>query len=65
LPEDHEYQTISGFVTDKLGYIPENISGKPPIVEYENVKLVVLQVKERSIIKIRVIKDHKPADKDK
>lgn len=65
LPEDHEYRTISGFVTDKLGYIPENIGGKPPIVEYENVKLVVIQVKERSIIKIRAIKDHKPANKDK
>lgn len=62
LPEDHEYQTISGFITDKLGYIPENIGLKPPVVEYENVKLVVLQIEDRSIIKVRAIKDHKPKE---
>lgn len=64
LPEDHEYQTISGFITDKLGYIPESIGVKPPIVEYENVKLVVLQIEDRSIVKIRAIKDHKPIKED-
>lgn len=57
LPEDHEYQTISGFVTDKLGYIPENVGVKPPVVEYENVKLVVVQVEDRSIVKIRAVKN--------
>lgn len=61
LPEDHEYQTISGLITDKLGYIPESVGIKHPIVEYENVKLVVLQVEDRSIVKVRAIKDHKPA----
>ena len=60
LPEDHEYQTISGFVTDKLGYIPENVGVKPPVIEYENVKLVVLQVEDRNIVKVRAIRDHKP-----
>lgn len=64
LPDDHEYQTISGFVVDKLGYIPENIGTKPPIVEYENVKLVVVQVEDRNIVKIRAIKDHKPIKED-
>lgn len=64
LPEDHEYQTISGFVTDKLGYIPENAEAKPPVVEYENVKLVVVQVEDRSIVKVRVIKDHKPVKEE-
>lgn len=64
LPEDHEYQTISGFVTDKLGYIPENVAAKPPMVEYENVKLVVVQIEDRSIVKIRAIKDHKPVKED-
>ena len=60
LPEDHEYETISGFITDKLGYIPENIGVKPPVIEYENVKLVVLQVEDRNIVKVRAIRDHKP-----
>ncbi len=65
LPEGHEYQTISGFITDKLGYIPENAGIKPPIVEYENVKLVVLQIEDRNIVKVRAIKDHKPIKEDK
>ncbi len=64
LPEDHEYQTISGFVTDKLGYIPENVAAKPPVVEYENVKLVVVQIEDRSIVKVRAIKDHKPVKEE-
>lgn len=54
LPEDHEYETIAGFVTDKLGYIPEGGELVPPAVEYEGVRLVVLQVEDRTIEKIRV-----------
>lgn len=64
LPEDHEYQTISGFITDKLGYIPESVGTKPPIVEYENIKLVVLQIEDRNIVKVRAIKDHKPVKEE-
>ncbi len=54
LPENHEYETISGFVADKLGYIPEGGEPVPPSVEYEGVKLVVLQVEDRNMVKIRV-----------
>jgi len=54
LPEEHEYETIAGFVTDKLGYIPEGDELVPPSVEYEGVKLVVMQVEDRTILKIRV-----------
>ena len=54
LPEEHEYETIAGFVTDKLGYIPEGDEIAPPSVEYKGVKLVVLQVEDRCILKIRV-----------
>lgn len=54
LPEDHEYETIAGFVTDKLGYIPEGGELVPPAVEYEGVRLVVLVVEDRTILKIRV-----------
>lgn len=64
LPEDHEYQTISGFVTDKLGYIPESVGAKPPIIEYENVKLIVLQIEDRNIVKIRALKNHIPVKDD-
>ena len=54
LPEGHEYETIAGFVTDKLGYIPEGADIMPPAVEYEGVKLVVTMVEDRNILKIRV-----------
>lgn len=66
LPEDHEYQTISGFVTDKLGYIPENDGRngeKPPLVEYEDVKLVVVEVEDRIITKIRAVRNHETQEK--
>lgn len=57
LPEDHEYETISGFVTDKLGYIPEGVELKPPTVEYEGILLIVTQIEDRNILKIRVLRD--------
>ncbi len=65
LPEGHEYETIAGFVADKLGYIPEGGEPVPPAVEYEGVRLVVLQVEDRSMIKIRVsrIKTEEQPDK--
>lgn len=56
LPEDHEYETVAGFVTDKLGYIPEGVDLVPPSVEYEGVRLIVLQVEDRNILKIRVMR---------
>lgn len=59
LPEDHDYETISGFVTDKLGYIPEGNELTPPTVEYEGVKLIVLHVEDRNIIKIRACRAEK------
>lgn len=69
LPEEHEYETIAGFVTDKLGYIPEGDEISPPSIVYEGIKLVVLQVEERCIRKIRVTKAPKtvsqpPAEED-
>ncbi len=69
LPEEHEYETIAGFVTDKLGYCPEGDEVTPPSVEYEGVKLVVMQVEDRCIQKIRASKlpedaGTKPSDED-
>lgn len=62
LPEDHEYETISGFITDKLGYIPEGTELTPPTVEYEGVKLVVLRVEDRNILKVRVSQTDNPGE---
>ncbi|MBD5129059.1 MAG: HlyC/CorC family transporter [Ruminococcaceae bacterium] len=62
LPEDHEYETISGFVTDKLGYIPEGTDLVPPTVEYEGIMLAVVQVEDRNILKIRATKLPEPTE---
>ena len=53
LPEEHEYETIAGLMTDKLGYIPEGDEIVPPSVVYEGIKLVALQIEDRCIVKIR------------
>ncbi|MGN0686541.1 MAG: hemolysin family protein [Oscillospiraceae bacterium] len=53
LPEEHEYRTIAGFITDKLGYIPEGDEIVPPYVDYEGVHLVALQIEDRCIVKVR------------
>ncbi len=59
LPENHEYETVAGFVTDKLGYIPEGGEPVPPSIEYEGVKFVVLDIEDRTMQKIRVFRPEK------
>lgn len=56
LPEEHEYQTIAGFITDKLGYIPEGDEIVPPSVDFEGVHLVAMNIEDRCIIKVRASK---------
>ena len=55
LPEDHEYDTVAGFVTDLLGYIPEDVIN-PPHVDYEDVRFVVTEVEENCIRKIIAVR---------
>jgi len=56
LQDDHEYETISGFVTDLLGYLPENITN-PPHVDYKNIRFVIIDVCDNCIEKLIVFKD--------
>lgn len=56
LPEDHEYETISGFVIDLLGYLPENIVN-PPHIDYNDVRFVVIDVCDNCIEKLIVFKN--------
>lgn len=61
LPEGHEYDTIAGFVTDLLGYIPEDTE-KTPHVDYEDIRFVVTEVSDNcisSIVAVRI----KPEEK--
>ena len=55
LPEDHEYDTIAGFVTDLLGYIPEDTE-KTPQVDYEDVRCVVTEVSDNCISRIIAVR---------
>jgi putative hemolysin len=50
LPENHEYETIAGFVVDKLGFIPDE--GTKPHVDYKDVRFVVTQMEDSSISQI-------------
>ena len=52
LEENHEYDTIAGFVTDLLGYIPEE--GAHPKVRYNDIIFKVIEVKDNCISKLIV-----------
>lgn len=57
LPDGHEYDTIAGFVTDLLGYIPEEDDMEhPPHVDYKNLCFVVQGVEDNCISKLFVEK---------
>lgn len=52
LPEDHDYDTISGFVIALLEYVPEDLpedSDKKPHVDYKDIRFVVLSVNDKRI----------------
>lgn len=53
LPEDHEYDTIAGFVTDLLGYIPEEGT---PYADYKDIRLIVKEVKDNCIGRIVAVR---------
>lgn len=56
LPEDHEYETISGFVIDILGYLPENFVN-PPHGDYKDIRFVILEVCDNCIEKLIVFRN--------
>ncbi|MBQ8411136.1 MAG: HlyC/CorC family transporter [Ruminiclostridium sp.] len=56
LPEEHEYETISGFVIDLLGYLPETIVN-PPHIDYNDIRFVVIDVCDNCIEKLIVFRN--------
>lgn len=58
LPEDHDYDTIAGFVTDLLGYIPEP-SEKPPHADYNDIRFIVTEVNDNRISRIVAFRKNK------
>lgn len=61
LPEEHDYDTISGFVTDLLGYLPEDVATHPS-VQYNDLRFVILEVRDNCIEKLIVFRDEKLVD---
>ena len=59
--EDENDDTIAGIMLDRLGYIPKN--SEHPSIEIENTRFTVLEVENRRISKILVVKK-KPASEE-
>ena len=60
LPEDHDYETISGFVIDQLEYLPEELpedSDKKPHVDYKDLRFVILSVNDNRIERMIVFRN--------
>jgi putative hemolysin len=51
LPENHEYETLAGFVTDLLGYIPD-AEDKPPCVDYKDLRFVAVKTEDNCISQV-------------
>ncbi len=51
-PEDMDYDTISGFIINKLGYIPN--TNRISEIEFENASIRVLEVEDRRIKKVKI-----------
>ncbi len=49
-PEELDYDTLGGFITDKLGRIPEE--NEHPVVNYKNVEFTVVRTEEHRIEKV-------------
>ncbi|MCL1824250.1 MAG: CBS domain-containing protein [Oscillospiraceae bacterium] len=62
LSDDHEYDTIAGFVADLLGYIPEE-ADLPVYADYKDVRFVVREIEENFISKVLAIRQEQKLDK--
>ena len=63
LPDDHDFDTISGFVIDLLKYVPEDLpedSDKKPHVDYKDIRFVILSVTDNCIDRIIAFRNSQP-----
>ncbi|MEF2966685.1 hemolysin family protein [Paenibacillus sp. M1] len=49
----HEYDTLSGFLIGRLGYIPSN--EERPTITYNHIRFVVSEIDDRRILRVKVI----------
>ena len=62
VPEDCRYDTMSGFITDLLGRIPED--GETPSVSYKGIDFTVLLTEDMRIVRIKAVKSKKENEKE-
>lgn len=69
LPEDHDFDTISGFIIDLLEYVPEDLpedSDKKPHIDYKDIRFVILSVNDKCIERLIAFRlNEKEKEKDK
>lgn len=65
LPENKDYDTVSGFIIDLLGHIPEE--GETPSVKYGNILFTVLITEDMCITKLKatILKENPIKEKEK
>jgi putative hemolysin len=51
LPDNHEYETLAGFVTDLLGYIPEN-DEQPHHADYKDLRFIAVKTEDNCISRV-------------
>lgn len=51
-PEDMDYDTISGYIINRLGYIPND--NRVSELDFENANIKVLEVEDRRIKKVKI-----------
>jgi len=56
LPDEHDFDTISGFVINLLGYLPEDVTVHPH-VEYKDLKFVIIDVCDNCVEKLIVFRE--------
>lgn len=62
LEEGSDFDTIGGFVTDLLGFIPEE--GQTPAVRWKGITFGVISAKDNHIAKIRAVIDKEDVEDD-
>jgi putative hemolysin len=66
LPDNHEYETLAGFVTDLLGFIPEDNETPHPHVDYKDLRFVAVGIEQFIVFKNKaVLKKDEEGSKEK
>jgi putative hemolysin len=63
LPDDHEYETLAGFVTDLLGYIPDN-DEQTHHADYKDLRFIAVEMQGNCIRKVIAYRKAREAEEE-